>query len=160
MSKKIIEYYLSQKDYCLTHMALEKLKNKRKLNELVDKTTGNSPKPSFNLVKSFEETNGSKTQEDEEDKRKKLKEGFETPSQNESTRVFDYMRDPGTRDLLDSSDSLDEIMLNMMENYKRGLVNDENSESSASAGSSSTGARDKTVGTSGEINLDYDHDLK
>lgn len=121
---------------CVTHLALEKLKSKRK----IERDTSEEEKG----VKVSKKRDESSTESEGEEK-------LET----KPTSIYDYLRDPKTRDLLDSSDSLDEIMLNMMDSYQKTGEMD-NSESSSSADC----AKSLSKNNHSSIRLDYDHHLK
>lgn len=103
---------------CVTHLALEKRKNKRKIE--LEPSEEKRPKPQ---------------QDDSES---------DDTAATKPANLFDYLRDPKTRDLLDSSDPLDEIIINMMDTYEKG---DSGSSGDAAAATSA-------------IKLDYDYDLK
>lgn len=123
-------------------MALDKLRNKRKLLDAAKR-------------------NDAVVDEDkiEEKKRKRVKEKDVEAEENEDkvTDVTDYLRDPKTRDLLDSSDSLDEIALNMMNSY---APNVSTASVTSIATSNALDSDSKSNKTSNSIKLDYDHDLK
>lgn len=123
---------------CVTHLALEKLKSKRKIERGTSEERGG--------VKVSKEQDESSTESESEEK-------LET----KPISIYDYLRDPKTRDLLDSSDSLDEIMLNMMDTYQKTGEMDNSESSSSPDGASSV---PKNRHSSSSIRLDYDHHLK
>lgn len=136
---------------CVTHLALEKLRSKRKI-ERGDKETNDTEKRQ-RIIRGGESS--TESEEDDEVRRRS------------AVSVLDYLRDPKTRELLDSSDSLDEIMLNMMETYQKTSAAEAESATAASAADSRTSSSVDTAalpkGThkiDQPIRLDYDHDLK
>lgn len=124
---------------CVTHLALEKLKSKRKIERDSSEERGG--------VKMSKERDESSTES----------ESGEEKLETKPTSIYDYLRDPKTRDLLDSSDSLDEIMLNMMDTYQKTGEMD-NSESGSSLDCANSVSKNRH--SSSTIRLDYDHHLK
>lgn len=127
-------------------MALKKLKNKRKLESEKISTSQNS------LIKVKNKRVGSSIDEDYE-KYQKMNET--------KMSIFEFLRDPKTKELLDSSDSLDEIMLNMIDTYqKNGDL--ENSDSNIFQETDQNCTNENKIVSSkiSKIGLDYDHDLE
>lgn len=138
-----------RKNLCVTHVALQKLKNKRKVESVISTSQNSHKKVRNKLIgTSIDEdyTHYEKTQKVNETKK---------------MSIFEFLRDPKTKDLLDSSDSLDEIMLNMIETYQKNS-DLEISDSSIFQDTEQISRYENKIAPSkiSKIGLDYDHDLE
>lgn len=127
-------------------MALEKLKNKRKLESIKISSQNSHIKVKSKRV-------GSSIDEDYEK--------YQKMNETKKMSIFEFLRDPKTKELLDSSDSLDEIMLNMIDTYqKNGDL--ENSDSNIFQETQQNSKNENKIVSSkiSKIGLDYDHDLE